>query len=337
MYYSIDDIRIEDVPKPQIGADEILVHVKACGICGSDLMEWYLKSRAPLVLGHEPGGIVAEVGKNVEDFKEGERVFVHHHVADLTCHYCINGDYTICAQFGQTHLDPGGFAEYFRVPAPNLQVDTLKLPAEVSYEEATLIEPIGCCIRAQNKVGVRKGDSVAVIGAGPGGMIHSMLARLSGATTILVADLVDYRLKTADRFGADLTVNPQRENLVEKARAATDGRGADVVIVTAPNVKAVEDSVQVVRRGGRVLLFAPTQPEQYARLSPHRLFFSEITVVPSYSVSHVETRIALQLIASGRINTKDLITHRFPLDRIQEAFHTAASSKECLKIVVLNE
>lgn len=337
MYHSIDDIRIEDVPKPKIGPDEILVHMKACGICGSDLMDWYLRSRAPLVLGHEPAGIIAEAGKNVKDFKVGERIFVHHHVADLTCHYCINGDYTMCAQFGQTHLDPGGFAQYFRVPTANLQVDTLKLPSNVPYEEATLIEPIGCCIRAQNKVGVRKGDSVAVIGAGSGGMIHAMLAKLSGATTIVVADLVDYRLKMAELFGADVTVNSQTESLVERTRAATDGRGADVVIVTAPDVKAIEDSVQVVRRGGRILLFAPTQPDQYARLSPHRLFFSEITVVPSYSVSHIETRTALQLISSRRIKAKDLITHRFPLDHIQEAFRTAAKSKECLKVVVLNE
>lgn len=337
MYHSIDDIRIEDVPKPKIGPDEILVHMKACGICGSDLMDWYLRSRAPLVLGHEPAGIIAEAGKNVKDFKVGERIFVHHHVADLTCHYCINGDYTMCAQFGQTHLYPGGFAQYFKVPTPNLQVDTLKLPSNVPYEEATLIEPIGCCIRAQNKVGVRKGDSVAVIGAGSGGMIHAMLAKLSGATTIVVADLVDYRLKMAELFGADVTVNSQTESLVERTRAATDGRGADVVIVTAPDVKAIEDSVQVVRRGGRILLFAPTQPDQYARLSPHRLFFSEITVVPSYSVSHIETRTALQLISSRRIKAKDLITHRFPLDHIQEAFRTAAKSKECLKVVVLNE
>lgn len=233
LYHSIDDIRIEDLPKPKIGTDEILVHMKACGICGSDLMDWYLRSRAPLVLGHEPAAIIVEAGKNVKDFKVGERVFVHHHVADLTCHYCINGNYTMCAQFGRTHLDPGGFAEYFRVPAPNLQVDTLKLPANVSYEEATLIEPIGCCIRAQNKVRVRKGDSIAIIGAGPSGMIHSMLAKLSGATTILVADFIDYRLKMAERFGADVVINPQKENLVEKMRAATDRRGADVVIVTA--------------------------------------------------------------------------------------------------------
>jgi L-iditol 2-dehydrogenase len=337
MYYSLDNIRIEDVPKPKIGADEILVEMKACGVCGSDLMDWYLRSRAPLVLGHEPAGVIVEAGKNVRRFKVGDRVFAHHHVADLECYYCKKGDYTLCPQFGQTHLEPGGFAEYFKVPAPNLQIDTLKLPRNVSYEEATLIEPVGCCIRAQNKAGIRKGDSVAIIGAGPSGIIHAVLAKIAGATHITVTDIVDYRLKMAQLQGADLAVNPNKENLVKRVKEATENRGADVVIVTAPNVKAVEDSVQIVRRGGKILLFAPTQPDQYTRLSPHRLFFSEISIIPSYSVTHIETRTALQLIGSGRIKAKELITHRFPLSRTAEAFQTAARTKECLKVVVLNQ
>jgi len=255
----------------------------------------------------------------------------------LTCYYCKHGDYTLCSQFAQTHLEPGGFAEYFKVPAPNLQLDTLKLPGTLSFEEATLIEPVGCCIRAQNKVGVQKGDSVAVVGAGPSGIIHAMLAKIADADQVLITDLVDYRLRMAERLGANLTVNGQNENSVERVKQATENRGADIVIVTAPNAKAVEDSVQMVRKGGKILLFAPTQPDQYARLSPHRLFFSEITVVPSYSVSHIETRKALQLISSGAFNAEELITHRFPLSRTQEAFQTAAKSKECLKVVVLNE
>jgi len=337
MYHNLDDIRIEEVPKPKIGPNEILVEMKACGVCGSDLMDWYLRSRAPLILGHEPSGIVVRAGRNVNGFEVGDRVFAHHHVADLTCSYCIKGEYTMCQQFGRTHLEPGGFAEYFKVPAPNLQIDTLKLPDSLSYEGATLIEPVGCCLRAQNKAGIEKGDSVTVIGAGPSGIIHAMLARISGASRILATDVVDYRLKMAKRLGADLAINAREEKLVERVKAATDNRGTDVVIVTAPNIQAVEDSIHLVRRGGKIVLFAPTQPDQYARLSPHQLFFSEITVVPSYSVSHVETRLALQLINSGRINAKELITHRFTLSQTAEAFRTAARSKECLKVIVLNE
>ena len=337
MYYSLDDIRIEDIPKPKIGAGDVLVEMKACGVCGSDLMDWYLRSRAPLVLGHEPAGVIVEAGKNVKGFQVGDRVFAHHHVADLKCYYCSRGDYTLCPQFGQTHLEPGGFAEYFKVPAPNLRIDTLKLPDDLSFEDATLIEPVGCCIRAQNKAAIRKGDRVAIMGAGPSGIIHVMLAKIAGASQVLIADLIDYRLKMAERLGADLTFNPQRENLVEGMKVATESRGADVVIVTAPNVKAVEDGVQIARRGGKLLLFAPAQPDQYARLSPHRLFFSEITVIPSYSVSHIETRTALELISSGRIKAKELITHRFPLSRTSDAFQKAAKTKECLKVVVLNQ
>jgi L-iditol 2-dehydrogenase len=336
MYHSLDKIVIQDVPKPEVGSDEVLVEMKACGVCGSDLMEWYLRSRAPLVLGHEPAGVIVEAGKNVKDFSVGDRVFAHHHVADLTCYYCKHGDYTLCPQFAQTHLEPGGFAEYFKVPAPNLQLDTLKLPDSLSFEEATLIEPVGCCIRAQTKVGVQKGDSVAVVGAGPSGIIHAILAKIAGASQVIVTDLVDYRLKMAKQLGADLVVNSQKENVLEKVRLATESKGADIVIVTAPNAKAVEDSVQMARRGGKILLFAPTQPDQYARLSPHRLFFSEITVVPSYSVSHIETRKALQLIGSGKLKAKELITHRFPLSQTHEAFQTAAKSKECLKVVVFS-
>jgi len=337
MYYSLDQIKIQDVPKPKIGSDELLVEMKACGVCGSDLMEWYLRSRAPLVLGHEPAGVIVGAGKNVKDFSVGDRVFAHHHVADLTCYYCKRGDYTLCPQFAQTHLEPGGFAEFFRVPAPNLQIDTLKLPDSLSFEEGTLIEPVGCCIRAQDKVGVQKGDNVAVIGAGPSGIVHAMLAKIAGAGQVVVTDLVEYRLRMAKRLGADVVINAQHENVAERIKQETEDRGADIVIVTAPNAKAVEDSVQIVRRGGKLLLFAPTQPDQYARLSPHRLFFSEITVVPSYSVSHVETRKALQLISSVRIEARKLITHRFALSRTADAFQTAAKSKECLKVVVLNQ
>jgi len=325
------------MPTPEIGPEEILVEMKACGICGSDLMEWYLENRAPLVLGHEPAGIVVKTGDKVEDFKVGERVFVHHHVPCLTCHYCLRGDYTLCKKFRQTHIHPGGFAEYFKVPAPNLQIDTLKIPDDVSFEEATLIEPVACCVRALKKCKVQPGDTVVVIGAGPSGIIHTMLSRSLGASQIIVSDLVNYRLEAARRFGADLTINPRSESLVKKVEEATNRMGADMVVVTAPNIKVLSEGMNVCRKGGTVCLFAPTPPDEYVRVSSHKLFFSEFKIIPSYSTSHIETRTALKLISSGRVKAKELITHRFPLDRIKEAFRTAAKNRECLKVVVLNE
>ena len=335
-YYSPNNIQIKETPKPKIKPNEILVEMKACGICGSDLMHWYLKNRAPLVLGHEPAGIVVETGKNVKQFKKGEHVFVHHHVACFKCHYCACGDYTLCEQFAKTNIHPGGLAEYFRVPAPNAQNDTLKIPDSVSFEEATLIEPVGCCLKAHTKFVIRPEDTVAILGAGPSGIIHTILSKNFGAAKIIVSDPIDYRLKAAKRFGADITVNPKSESLIEKVKESTEGRGADLVIITAPNAEAVKEGLNACRKGGTVCLFAPTPPTKHVSVSPQRLFFSEIRIVPSYSTSHIETRTALQLISTERIKAKELITHRFPLSQTNEAFKTAEKG-ECLKVVVLNE
>ena len=337
MYYSLGDVRIEEVAKPKVGVGDVLVEMRACGVCGSDLMEWYLEKRAPLVLGHEPAGVIVEVGGEVEGFRKGDRVFAHHHVACLTCHYCRRGAFTLCEKFGKTHLEPGGFAEYFNVPADNLRVDSLKLPDDVSFEEATLIELVACGVRAIKKCEIQQGDTVAIVGAGPAGVINTALARLSGAAQIIVGDVIDYRLRAAKKFGADLVVNVEKENLVDEVRAVTEGRGADVVVVTAPNVKAYASALEVCRKGGTICVFAPTSPDQAIQISMHRLFFQEIKIIPSYSTSHLETRTALELIRSGRIDAEGLITHRFPLSLAAEAFQTAARNKECLKVVVLNE
>ncbi|RLI43159.1 hypothetical protein DRO69_09570 [Candidatus Bathyarchaeota archaeon] len=337
MYHGPDDIRIEEMPTPKIAQDEILVEMKACGICGSDLMHWYLKNRAPLVLGHEPAGIVAKTGKKVKQFKEGDRVFVHHHVACLTCHYCSHGDFTLCEQFKKTNIHPGGFAEYFRVPAPNLQVDTLRIPDNVSFEEATLIEPVACCLRAQTRFIIRPEDTVVIIGAGPSGIIHVILSKSREASKIIVSDVISYRLEMAKRFGADLAINPQNESLIDKVKESTNGRGADLVIVTAPYAEALSDGLNMCRKGGTVSVFAPSLPSKHVSISPHRLFFSEIKIIPSYSTSHLETRTALKLIKTGKIKAKELITHRFPLSQTSEAFKKAEKDKRCLKVVVLNE
>lgn len=337
MYYGQRDIRIEEVPIPEIREDEILVKMKACGICGSDLMDWYLKARAPLVLGHEPAGIIAEKGSKVEGFDVGNRVFVHHHVACLRCHYCLRGDYTLCKQFHETNIKPGGLAEYFRVPAPNLHIDTLRIPESVSFDEATLIEPVGCCLRALKKCNIQKGDFVAIIGAGTTGIIHIALSKIFGAAKIIATDLIDYRLDMARKFGADVVVNPKKENLAQVVRAETEGRGVDISVVTAPSLEAYRSGFSVCRKGGKLCVFAPTNPGKYMQISPKSLFFSEIQIIPSYSTSHLETREALKLIKSGKLDAKRLVTHRFKLLNTAEAFKTALESKESLKVIVLNE
>jgi L-iditol 2-dehydrogenase len=336
VYYGQQDIRIEEVPAPEIGEDEILVQMKVCGVCGSDLMDWYLESRAPLVLGHEPAGVVAKKGRKVEDVDIGDKVFVHHHVACLTCHYCLGGDYTLCEQFHKTNITPGGFAEYFRVPVPNLRLDTLKIPSSLSFEDATLIEPVGCCVRALRKCGVRAGNSIAVIGAGATGLIHAALAKIYGASPIIVSDLIDFRLSFAKKFGADVAVNSKREDLNETVKNETDGRGVDLAVVTAPSLEAYKAGIAVCRKGGKLCVFAPTTPGKHLKISPKELLFSELQIIPSYSTSHLETRAALRLIESGKIRVEELVTHRFRLEETAKAFTTALEGRESLKVVVQN-
>jgi len=334
VYYSPEDIRVVEMPKPEIASGDILVEMHACGLCGSDLMDWYLKDRAPLVLGHEPAGIVVEAGLEVEGFNVGDRVFAHHHIACLNCHYCRHGDYTLCQRFRETHLEPGGFAEYFRVPKENLLIDTLKLPEELSFEEATLIEPTACCIKGLREVGMQIGDSVAIVGAGPIGLLLLELAEILGASDLFVTDLIDYRLRFAERLGASLALNPSVEDPVRAVKDKTEGRGTDIVVVTAPSLKALESGLDLCRKGGTLCFFAPTPPEAHLKLSPYRIFFSEIKIVGSYSTSHLETRIALDMIRNHRIDAKKFITHRFPLEKISEAFKLASTDKNCLKVII---
>jgi L-iditol 2-dehydrogenase len=336
-YYSQRDVRIEEMPVPDIGENEALVEMRACGICGSDLMEWYLKSRAPLVLGHEPAGVISKLGSRVKGFKVGDRVFVHHHVADLTCHFCKHGDYTLCKQFHETNIHPGGFAQYFKVPALNLQLDTLVIPDNVSFDEATFIEPVGCCLRAIEKCDMQRGDMVVIFGVGATGLIHVALSKIYGASKTLASDFFDHRLSVARKMGADVAINPEKGDFVETVRNETDGRGADISIVTAPSIEAYRTALNVCRKGGKICVFAPTTPGSSLQVSPNELFFTEIKIIPSYSTSHLETRTALELIASGKLNVKTLITHRFKLTEAPEAFKTAIESKDCLKVVIYNE
>ncbi len=333
-YYSRDDIRLEEMPVPEIGPGEILVQVKACGLCGSDLMEWYVETKAPAVLGHEPAGVVTEVGEGVQEFAVGNRVFVHHHVPCLVCHHCLRGYYTLCETFKATHLDPGGFAEYIRVPALNVERDVLKLPPDLSFEQATLIEPVATCIRGIERAGIQTGDTVVVMGAGGAGLINVQLARILGAGMIVATDFAPYRLEMARRLGADFTVNA-RKDVLAALKELNEGRGADVVIVTAGSIEAMEQGMSLAGGGATVLLFAPSPPGVGLSISPHRLLFSEITIVSSYSCAPQETRQALKLIRGGRIKVEELITHRFGLEGVGEAIRLAVQAGESLKIVIV--
>jgi L-iditol 2-dehydrogenase len=332
-YYSRQDIRVEEVPVPKIGPGEILVQVKVCGLCGSDLMEWYVEKKAPEVLGHEPAGVIAEVSEGVTTFEVGDRVFVHHHVPCFTCHHCVRGYYTLCDTFKATHLDPGGFAEYFRVPALNVKRDVLKLPPDISFEQASQIEPLATCLRGIERAGIQPGDTVVVIGAGATGLMNMQLANIYGAGQVIITDFSPFRLEMAGRLGADHALEAQAD-ILTALKELNEGRKADVVIVTAGSIKAMEQALTLAGGGATVLLFAPSSPEAILPVSPYQLLFSEITLVSTYSCSHVETRQALKLIHGGRVKVDELVTHRFDLTGVGEAINLAAEAGESLKILI---
>jgi L-iditol 2-dehydrogenase len=334
MYYSNRDVRVEEMPVPQIGPGELLLRIEASGICGSDVMEWYRRDKVPLVLGHEISGEVVEVGEGVEQYKKGERVSASHHVPCNTCRYCLRGHHTVCETLRRTNFDPGGFAEYVRLPAINVDRGVYPLPDEVSFEESTFVEPVACVLRSLRMARFQPGGTVLVIGSGIAGLLHVQLARAMGAGRIVATDIVDSRLESARKLGAD-TVFDAREDIAPRVREVNDGWLADLVLVCTGARSAQIQGMEAVERGGTVLLFAPTDPGVTVPLSINDLFFrNDITLTTSYGGSpgdHVE---ALELIRLGRLRVKEMITHRFGLADIGEAFRLVAEARDSLKVII---
>lgn len=334
MWYNNQDVRLEEMPTPQIGPGEILVRVLASGICGSDVMEWYRLDRAPLVLGHEIAGEIVKVGDGVELYKEGERVSAAHHVPCNTCHYCLSGHHTVCDTLRRTNFDPGGFAEYIRLPAINVDRGVFLLPDEVSYEEATFIEPLACILRGQRLARMSLGNSVLVIGSGIAGLLHVQLACTLGAGRVIAIDINEYRLEAAQRFGADAAIHAE-EDLPARLRQVNNGRLADRVIVCTGAISAITQALQSVERGGTVLLFAPTDPGVAIPISINELFWrNDITLTTSYGGSPADYMAALELIRVHHICPGEMITHRLSLAETGLGFQLVASAQNSIKVII---
>ncbi len=333
MYYHNRDIRLEEIPTPKIGPEELLVKVLACGICGSDVMEWYRIKKAPRVLGHEIGGEIVEVGKEVKKFHVGDRVFVSHHIPCNTCRYCLNGHHTVCDTLRTTNFDPGGFAEYIRVPEMNVDRGTFILPDEISIEEGVFIEPLACVLRGQRLARFRPGQSVLVIGSGISGILHIATARVSGAGRIIASDIQEFRLQAARKFGADevlLAKDVSSENIRELNRGAL----ADLVIVCAGSISAYRQALETVERGGTILCFAPLEPELNFVLPFFRFWNDGITLLPTYGGAPVDIVQAIDLILTHRLPLKEMITHRLPLSHTGLGFQLVAEAKESIKVII---
>jgi L-iditol 2-dehydrogenase len=332
--YDMDDIRIEDLPIPEIGPRDALVKMYRCGICSGDVTPWYIRRKAPIVVGHEPAGVVEALGDEVGSLSIGDRVFIHHHAPCYRCRHCRRGNFTLCATWKKTHLDPGGIAEYVRVPEINLRYDTLILPVSVSFDDGTLIEPVACSVKAIEKVNIRPGDVVLIIGLGFMGQLNGMVARHYGAKTIIGADMVPYRLDKALELGMDHVVHVEQEDLTKAVEKLTDGFKADVVIVGPGSVPAMNSGLTCAGKGGTVLFFMSSPVDAVLSFKPFDIYFDEISIVCSYSCGPNDTRMALDLITSGVITADQVVTHRFPIEETEKGIQVTAAARDSLKTLI---
>lgn len=329
-------ISVDEVPSPILEKGDILVQMQACGICGSDLEKVFGQYGQPSMrLGHEPSGIILDVGSNVTDFKKGDRVFTHHHVPCYDCHFCKHGNETMCKKYYETNLSPCGLSEQYVVPAWNVSHGgVLKISESLSFEEAAMIEPLACCVRAWKKYDYQDGDSVAIFGVGPTGMMHVMLSHVKKFSKIFCFDVNDFRLDFAKKFNISNSINSMDKNRKEKILTATDGQGVDVAIVATSSLKALEDAIDMVRKGGTVMMFGVPSKGASLNMDMSKIYSKEITLVTSYAASDVDTKEALELIESSQVDVKQLITHTYSITETQKAFDHARSGDNAMKIII---
>lgn len=325
---------VSEVPVPDIGPGELLIEMKACGLCGTDIEKARGEYTSALpILGHEAVGIIASVGKGVVGVLEGDRVFAHHHVSCQECYYCLHGNETACKMYKASNIYPGGFSEFFRVPQWNVSKGgILRLPSHLGFEEATLIEPAACCVRALNKCKVNEGDTVLVVGAGPAGILHSILL-LSRGAKVMISDISEPRLRSAEKSEVECVIDAGKQDVAKEVRERTEDRGADVVIVASGSPAAVLQALKSVRRGGQLCLFGIPAKGSVLDYDLSDIYNSEISLVPSYGATDTEAATALGLIAADREKFRSVITHTFSIAEFARAVETATSGVG-MKVVI---
>lgn len=324
VYYNNKDIRIEERPKPIISPGELLLKVKASGICGSDVMEWYRIKKAPCVLGHEIAGEVVEVGEGVSGFKPGDRITATHHVPCNQCRFCLRGLHTLCDTLRSTNFDPGGNAEFVRLPRINVERGVFLLSDSVSFEEATFVEPLGCVCRGFRLARFEPGLSVAVIGSGIAGILSIALAKALSSGQISAIDVNPYRLNLAKKFGADAVFDPSELN----------GYLADFVIVSTGAAPAFPQALSLAERGATILYFAPAAPGVTFPFPTFDFWHDGKTLTTSYGASAQDLSSALEFISAQRVPVAEMITHRLPLNEVSLGFRLVAEAKDSLKVIL---
>jgi len=340
VYRGVNDVRVETVPVPQIGPGELLVRVHTCGICGTDLKKIASGSHsAPRIFGHETSGVVAAVGQGVSQFKPGDRVVVFHHIPCRECYYCRHKTFAQCETYKKVGctagFEPsgGGFAEYVRVMDWIVEHGTVRIPEEVSFEQACFVEPVNTCMKGIETLQLVPGESVLVIGQGPIGIILSTLAQRSGAR-VITSDLYPGRLTISKSFGLDNVIHASRADTVKTVREQTEGRGADAAILAVGGNGLIRTAMDAVRPGGRVLLFAQTVRGE-ATIDPAAICVDEKTLLGSYSASVELQEESVRFVMSREMDLERLISHRFPLSNSVDALKLAARPQpDSMKVVI---
>lgn len=337
--YKQNDLRTEDLPIPEISDNEVLIKMLACGLCGTDIQKIRGNTvNKPTVLGHEIVGKIVKKGKNVSKFEIGDRVITAIHVPCFTCHYCNKGHYTICEQFRTNNIDPGGFAEFIRIPELHLNHLTHKVSNNVTDEEATLIEPIACCLHGLKQADIRPNDSVLIMGAGTIGILHAQLAKIKGANKVIVSDMSEFKLQKALNVGCDYAINIKEKNIIDEVNKITDGQGVDVIVIAAGVSSLVADAVNMVRRAGKIIVFSGFDKNKLVTLDVSRFFKDEISIIGTYSVTPYEFPEALDLLEKRKLNTKEMITHVYPLNKLSEAIDISTNPEQpVLKVIIKAE
>jgi len=337
MLYGVKNLKIEDVPVPSLDRGEVLVRIRTATTCGTDLkifQRGYINQviKLPTIFGHEWAGEIVDLDPNIGWLEKGMRIRAGNSAPCMRCKMCEKGKFNLCENMIWLW---GAYAEYIKVPARMVALNLQQIPPHVSYEEASLTEPLACVLHGVEKAAVKLGDTVAIVGAGPIGLLHLLTVKRLGVEKVLIVDLVDERLDFAEKLGADETINGKREDVVKRVKELTGSYGADVVIEAVGSTFTWEQALRMVRKGGTVLEFGGCPPGTEVKVSTELLHYGEVTVLGAFHTTPMHFRKALRLIASRIVDVRPLITSKMRLEQLKEAFEALATSKKEIKIAII--
>lgn len=339
-YYNNKDVRLDEIPKPKIGPGELLVKTIRSGICGSDILEYYRLAKMKklgvdsLILGHEISGDIVEVGNGVKNYKVGDKIFVSHHVPDFDCHCCDLGHHTACDLLHNTNYDPGGFAEYIRIPNINLEKRGVYVLSEnMSYDEGAFIEPLGCVCRAQRLANIKKGQTILILGSGVSGLLHLKLAKAKGIENIITTDISEFRLNKAKEFGANAGIHASK-NILEEVKKNNHGLTPDVIIVCTGALTAAKQAITCAGPGTVLIFFAVPKPGINVEIPINDYWRNEVVIMTSYGAAPEDLDEAYKWLESKKVKIDDLISHRFSLKDVGKAFRVVCEADESLKVII---